>query len=197
MLKVEKVGKTIKRIGDTSLISEEELYKYLHKSMRLRSKMNKEINLNYLKQHTIQRELIYHPFWIAKVLVIAERSPFPSKKTPNVIFVDAISGYRGLFSKIPPIKDEIVDRNQSVKMVIAEEKEAMKYVKHVQEKQINRSYVLKKPIHEVKEILPVYLPLWKVEIKSELVDDTFFINGNTGESEKYLSERWEGKDLLS
>lgn len=77
------------------------------------------------------------------------------------------------------------------------EEELEKYIKNVQRKQINRSYVLKKPLHEVKEISLIYLPIWKVKVKGNNIKEALYINGNSGESEKFMSERWKnGKDLL-
>jgi hypothetical protein len=188
--------KKIRRIGNR-LISETLLYKSIYKSLGVKEKMNKSVNIDYIRENMTDKELTYHPFWIVKNLVIAERPPFPSKKMPNVIFIDAVSGYRGLFSKIPPVIEEKVEGNTLAPLRISKEEVVSKYVKNVQEKQINRSYILKKPLHEVKEVSLVYLPIWKVRVKSDEINETFYINGNTGESEKFMSERWKsGKDLL-
>jgi hypothetical protein len=189
-------GKRIQRIG-TNLITDAVLYKSIYKSIGVKGKFNHKVNPDYVRAHAVEKELIYHPFWIVKNLVIAERPPFPPKKMPNVIFIDAVSGYRGLFSRIPPVTDEKVEESSLALLRISKEEELKKYIKNVQEKQINRSYILKKPIHEVKEVSLVYLPIWKVKVKSGEINDTFYINGNTGESEKFMSERWKnGKDLL-
>lgn len=189
--------KTIMRIGNTSIISENEVYKFVYKAAGAGAKLKREVNDAYLKQHTKACELIYHPFWLAKTLVIADRPPFPPKKMPNVLFVDAVSGYRGVFSKIPPLEEKQVSKDSLNEMLISSKKEAQAYVQDVQKKQINRSYILKKPRHEVKELELVYLPLWKVKTCNRHINETFYINGNTGESEKHMSRRWEeGKDLL-
>lgn len=189
-------AKIIQRIGN-KLISETVLYKSIYKSLRVKEKINKSVNIDYIRKNMTEKELIYHPFWIAKNLVIAERPPFPSKKMPNVIFIDAVSGYRGLFSKIPSIIKEEVRGDNLAPLRIKQEEEVKKYIKNVQEKQINRSYILKKPLHEVKEVSLVYLPIWKVKVEGDEIDETFYINGNTGESERFMSERWKsGKDLL-
>src|SRR5690625_4363106 len=192
----QTAAKKIQRIGN-KLISESVLYKSIYKSLGVKGKINKSINIDYIHENVTDKELIYHPFWIVKNLVIAERPPFPSKKMPNIIFIDAVSGYRGLFSKIPPVTAEEVEGETLVPLRISNEKDVNKYIKNVQEKQINRSYILKKPIHEVKEVSLVYLPIWKVKVKSDELNETFYINGNTGESEKFMSDRWKsGKDLL-
>lgn len=188
--------KKVQRIGK-KLISASQVYTSIYKSLGMKRKFNQSLTPDFIRDHTVEKELIYHPFWIAKNLVIAERPPFPPRKMPNVIFVDAVSGYRGLFSTIPPITKEEVEVDNLVTLGITEKKEVHKYIKNVQEKQINRSYILKKPIHEIKEVSLVYLPIWKVKVKSDEIDGYFYINGNTGESEKFMSDRWKsGKDLL-
>jgi len=188
---------TIKVIGDNITVTEHELYKHVYKAAGFKARLNRSINEHYLRQNTKTCDLMYHPFWLAKTLVIADRPPFPPRTHPNMIFVDAVSGYRGVFSKVPPIHDREIGHGSLVETYITDKREAERYVKNVQEKQINRSYILKKPRHEIKEIFLVYLPLWKVAILSGLVNETFYINGNTGESEKFMSERWQsGKDLL-
>lgn len=190
--------KNIKRIGDgQNDISGPKLYKAVYKSLGLKGKLSKRVNQDYIREHVHHEELIYHPFWMVKNLVVAERPPFASKKIPRIIFVDAVSGYRGIFSHVPPLTDEAVDDGQLTSLQIDSEEAVSKYIKDVQVKQINRSYILKKPLHEIKETSLVYLPIWKVRLKSSEFNRTFFINKNTGESEQFLSERWwNGKDLL-
>lgn len=185
----------IKRIGDKN-ISETTLYKSIYKSLGMRQKISRTINPDYIRAHITESELIYHPFWMAKNLIVAARPPFSPKKIPRIIFVDAVSGYRGLFSHVPPISEETVG-NKELTVPRVTEEDVEIYIKDVQEKQINRSYILKKPTHENKETLLVYLPIWKVRIKSSELNSTFYINGNTGESEQFISERWwNGKDLI-
>lgn len=195
MQTTELAVKRIDRIG-TKTISDELLFKSVYKSIGLTRKFNKSLNPDYIKKHLNKKELLYHPFWIVKNLVIAERPPFPPKIMPNIIFIDAVSGYRGLFTTIPPLTEEEVDMDVLVEPQITEDM-LEKYIQNVQQRQINRSYILKKPLHEVKEISLVYLPIWKVQVRGELVYETFYINGNSGDSEKFMSERWRNKkDLL-
>ncbi|SFD89040.1 hypothetical protein SAMN05216238_105160 [Lentibacillus persicus] len=188
---------TINVIGDHPAIRENELYNHVYKAAGIKARLSSSINEDFLRQNTKTCELLFHPFWLAKTLVIADRPPFPPRKQPNMIFVDAVSGYRGVFSKIPPISNREIGDGSIVETFITDTDDAERYVKNVQENQINRSYILKKPMHEIREISLFYLPLWKVSVSSELLDETFFINGNTGESEKFMSERWQNKvDLL-
>jgi len=113
-----------------------------------------------------------------------------------MIFVDAVSGYRCIFSHVPAIREEEADADQIIAPYIMEE-DVHKYAKDVRKKQIDKQYLLKKPDDEVLETSLVYLPIFKVVIESNEVDGTFYINAITGEHEKYLSERWnDGKDLM-
>jgi len=187
---------SIKRIGEKN-ITAEELYKAVYKAMGFKKKVNRKVGISYIKKNLVGETLIYHPIWLVKSLIVAARPPFRPKKIPRIIFVDAVSGYRGIFSHVPPIVDETVDSSQAVKPFLYNEEEIKPYVENVQEKQINRQYMLKKPVHEVVETSLVHLPIYIVKVHSEEIEETFYINGNTGESEKFLSERWIGKkDLL-
>lgn len=192
-----QTDESIAIIGEKVNVSENDLFKHVYKAIGMKARMNRTIDENYVRQHTKVCTLVYHPFWLAKTLVIADRPPFQPRTLPNMIFVDAVSGYRGVFSRIPPITDQQMNHRDRVQMRISKKDDVTKYVKNVQEKQINRSYILKKPRHEIKEIFLVYLPLWKVAVRSGLINETFYINANTGESEKFMAERWQhGKDLL-
>jgi|SRR5699024_1651026 len=185
----------IKRIG-TTYISEKELYKSIYISLGMKARMNKTITADYLKKHTTSESLLYHPFWMVKNLILADRPPFPPKKIPRMIFVDAVSGYRGIFSHVPPVSEEAVVDGVIVEPVI-QENEVDKYAEDVRRKQIDKQYLLKKPRQEIVETSMVYLPIYKVVVDSVVVKRTFYINGNTGESEQFLSERWSsGKDLI-
>ncbi|SFA85101.1 hypothetical protein SAMN04488072_102312 [Lentibacillus halodurans] len=188
---------SIKLIRNKVIVSENNLLNHVYKAAGFKARLNRTVNEKYLQQHAKVCKLIYHPFWLAKTLVIADRPPFSPREQPNMIFVDAVSGYRGVFSRIPPITDQQVNHDDLIPMRISNQDDAVRYIKYVQTRQINRSYVLKKPRHEINELFLVYLPLWKVVIRSGLVNETFYINGNTGESEKFMADRWDGgKDLL-
>ena len=188
----------IKIIGEQNKgLSDDALYKCVYKSLGIRGKLNSRITPVYIQENVQLKSLIYHPFWVVKNLIVAERPPFSPKKIPRIIFIDAVSGYRGLFSHVPPLSDECIEENHLIEPYIDTEETASKYIKDVQDRQINKGYVLKKPKHEVKEVLLVYLPIWKVKVTSSEVNDIFYINNNTGESEQFLSTRWAGRhDLL-
>ena len=183
----------IKRIGSRN-ISEKALYRAMYKSLGIKVKMNKTITPEHLKSHTTAKTLIHHPFWMVKSMVLADRPPFPPRKIPRMIFVDAVSGYRGIFSHVPPVTEE--EAGEKVDPYIMEE-DLQKYVDDVRKRQIDKQYMLKKPRHETVETSLAYLPVYEVKVESAEVDETFHINANTGESEGFLSERWRsGKDLL-
>lgn len=168
----------------------------MYKSLGMKARLNKTITADYLKEHTTSSSLLYHPFWMVKNLVVADRPPFPPKKIPRMIFVDAVSGYRGIFSHVPPVSEEAVDEGLIVQPFI-QENEVDRYTEDVRAKQINKQYLLKKPRHEQVETALVYLPIYKVVVESNEINKIFYINGNTGESERFLSERWKsGKDLI-
>lgn len=187
---------TIKRIGEKN-INEDKLIKSIYKSLGAKQKLSRRIDASYIRAHITDQELIYHPFWMVKSLIIAARPPFPPKKIPRMIFIDAVSGYRGIFSHVPPItKEEAADGSITTPFLRSEEDIDI-YIRHVQEKQINKQYLLKKPEHEVVERTLAHLPLFKIRVESAEISGTFYINANTGEPEDFLSERWAGrKDLL-
>lgn len=177
---------SIQRIGERSTITLERLYKYVFRTLPLRLRFNRVVDEQYLIDNTIEKYLYYHPMWVANTLIIAERPPLAPKILNQRIFIDAISGYRGLVSKSLPLKTMDVDRSLLASHQIVETNEVEKYVKDVQVKQINRSYLLKKPQHEIKELQLVYLPLWRIKVKSKFIDQVFVINANTGESENFI-----------
>ncbi|MFS0752325.1 hypothetical protein [Oceanobacillus sp. 1P07AA] len=180
---------SIQRIGENPTITLERLYKYVLRTLPLRIRFNRGVDEQYLIDNTIEKYLYYHPVWVANTLVIAERPPLTPKILKQRIFIDAISGYRGLVSKSLPLKSVDVDRNLLESHQIVESNEVEKYVKDVQVKQINRSYLLKKPQHEIKELQLVYLPLWRIKVKSTIINKVFVINANTGEAENYIYQR--------
>ncbi|MCD2137896.1 hypothetical protein [Salinicoccus halitifaciens] len=190
---MEKDDMMIKRIGSKN-ISEKALYRAIYKSLGLKARMNKTITPGHLQSHTVSKTLIHHPFWMVKSMVLADRPPFPPRKIPRMIFVDAVSGYRGIFSHVPPVTEEAP--GEKIEPHITEE-DLQKYVDDVRKRQIDKQYMLKKPRHETVETTLAHLPVYEVKVESAEVDETFYINANTGEDEQFLSERWTSKkDLL-
>ncbi|GLO65510.1 hypothetical protein M3E13_10685 [Oceanobacillus kimchii] len=181
---------SIQRIGEDPTITLERLYKYVFRTLPFRMRLfNRGVDEQYLIDNTIEKYLFYHPMWVANTLIIAERPPLAPKILKQHIFVDAISGYRGLLSKTLPLNTVDVNRELLESHQIIEMDEVEKFVKDVQVKQINRSYLLKKPQHEIKELKLVYLPLWRIKVKSKFIDQVFVINANTGESENYIYQK--------
>ncbi|WP_181348009.1 hypothetical protein [Thalassobacillus sp. CUG 92003] len=175
-------------------VAEKDLPGHMYKSLKPSLKWKPQVNQELLGQGMIKRQKVYHPMWIVKLLVIAERKPFPPRTRPNMVFVDAISGYRGLFPSVPPILSQDVSQANVKQAAITKQELLNKYVIDVQEKQINRSYVLKKPRYEVKSAELVYLPLWEAHVETDALTQTFVINANTGESENLLKSLWSSRE---
>ncbi|WP_150462143.1 hypothetical protein [Nesterenkonia ebinurensis] len=145
------------------------------------------------------RKLIHHPIWLAKILSYADRPPFPPKVRPNVVFIDAVSGYRGVMETIPPLRDPLGDddaaaHQSALKITTAEQ--TRPYIKAVLDK-VDRSYMMKKPRHSIEEITLVYLPLWRVKLDLAEGPDELIINANTGEPETYMADQWSASSWLS
>ncbi len=187
---------TLRLIGTGKGIQEEDLPKSIYKMLGVQAKMNRTIDTHYIKQHIKEAKRFYHPLWVAKLLVIADRKPFPPRKKPNMVFVDAVSGYRGLFPSIPPMNETQVERAEAATPQITKQQVEQKYIIDVQQNQINRSYVLKKPRYHLEDVFLTYLPLWEVEVDSDYLSKTFVINANTGDSEEYMSGLWGSGELL-
>ncbi|WP_147803720.1 hypothetical protein [Alkalicoccus halolimnae] len=192
----EDVLEKVQMLGSGELIREEELASCIYKSLKMTDKWRREVNAASIKKQMIEAEFIFHPMWIVKTLVIAERRPFPSKVMPNMLFIDSVSGYRGLFSKVPEMKGTDAESAQLRKPAISRQEAVDKYVPDIQQKQINRSYILKKPKHELEKIELVYLPLWKVKVRFDGSVKTYYINANTGESEALVSELWNTREWI-
>jgi hypothetical protein len=56
--------------------------------------------------------------------------------------------------------------------------------------------LLKKPKHQIVELCLLYLPLWKVNVQSNQLQEIIYINANTGESEDYMSKQWKTEKWL-
>ncbi|MFC7321656.1 hypothetical protein [Halobacillus campisalis] len=187
-------NKSLRLIGTGGGITEADLPKTIYKNVGVQQKMNRSIDADYIKKHMTSVKRVYHPMWIAKLLVIADRKPFPPRKKPNMAFVDAVSGYRGLFSSVPPMNEIEVESGEVVPAQLTKQQVEDIYVVDVQQKQINRSYVLKKPRYHLEDLFLTYLPLWKVSVDSGYLTKEFFINANTGDSEEYMSKLWGGAE---
>ncbi|MCP3027144.1 hypothetical protein [Halobacillus sp. A5] len=190
-------NKNLRLIGTGGGINEEDLPHIIYKSLGVQGKVNRNIDTAYIKRHITYAKRLYHPMWTAKLLVIADRKPFPPRKKPNMVFIDAVSGYRGLFSSIPVMNEITLEHGEAAMAQITKQQAKDTYIPDIQQNQINRSYVLKKPRYQLEELFLAYLPLWKVEVDSRILKERFIINANTGESEEYLSKLWRsGKWLL-
>lgn len=189
--------KKLKLLGTNKLIKKQSLAKYVYQSLPWHLKFRRNIDEKHIANHLTVHHLIYHPFWVAKTLVIADRKPFPPKKSPNMIFVDAVSYYRGLFTNIPELTETIIKTPQTIIKADLKRNEVIHYIKDVQISQINRTYLLKKPKHKIVDYFLVYLPLWYVTLNSPYRQETLYINANTGEVEDHLSKLWRSSRKLT
>ncbi|SDJ13495.1 hypothetical protein [Natribacillus halophilus] len=183
--------KEIHVIQGKEMIAEEQLVSFVYKNLGWRQK--RSMARRAINQYIKEKHYFYHPLWLIKLLVIAERKPFPPRVTPNMAFVDALSGYRGLFTNIPPTEQKLVQGGALVAPKIETEDQVGKYVEQVQ-RNINRKYLLKKPKYEIKDTFLVYLPLWFAELEIEGRKQSFIFNVNTGESEEYMARLWESSE---
>src|SRR5699024_8582944 len=99
--------------------------------------------------------------------------------------VDGVKGYSGILSTVPHMNKSYLNHHEILTPEISSEEEVQEHIVKVQKKQINRMYLLKKPTYKTKEIMLCYLPIWKIELDSQLLPKCFHINANTGESEDY------------
>lgn len=86
-----------------------------------------------------------------------------------------VSGYRGVFQSVPHVQEIEISQENMVKNKISLEECENKYVKDVQIQQINRSYILKKPKHEIADLFLAYLPIWRVTMNTGPIDETFLL----------------------
>lgn len=57
--------------------------------------LKRKVTMNELEQRIVSKKKIYHPMWVAKMLVIAERKPFPPRITPNMALSMPFQGTGG------------------------------------------------------------------------------------------------------
>ena len=185
----------IEQLGEQA-VEAHELPGFIRKSFGMKGKLISGMSEDAIEDGIHSAELIYHPMWIVRNTVVATRRPFKPKRIPNMIFVDAVSGYRGLLSTVPSISEIKVEKDKVITPIIGVQSVG-RYIKDVQSNQIDRSYVLKKPDHEQSKPRLVHLPLWKVEMEGRSGRETHYINANTGASENFMSSRWaSGADLM-
>lgn len=195
MTLIGRQEKYIEQLGEQT-VEAHELPGFIKKSLGIKGKFNPGVSERAIKDDIHTAEVIYHPMWIVQNTVVATRRPFKPKRIPHIIFVDAVSGYRGLLSTVPYISETAVEKDKIISHII-DAQAVEHYIKDVQNNQIDRSYVLKKPGHERSEPRLVHLPLWKVEMKGRSGREIHYINANTGDSEDFMSSRWaSGVDLM-
>lgn len=132
-------------------------------------------------------DLLLHPMWIAWSDVLAERPPFRTAVRPSVIFVDAVSEYRGLLASVP--HTQVLDgREVQVHRATVTRVRARELVTDVQQSQINRTYLLRKPRHELRRLELSHLPVWRFDPRGG--EPVAYVNAVSGADESYLAGRW-------
>lgn len=141
--------------------------------------------------------LVLRPMWIAATKVIADRPPFRPRVQPQTIFIDAVSGYRGLLEKPPPARRVTLDpRDPSLDGIPCtllprrlSRSRAEELVGDVQRRQIDRSYALRKPRHALLGLELMLLPLWRFEPGGDAPAGT--VNALSGDDESFLMDQPE------
>ncbi|WP_138418637.1 hypothetical protein [Aquibacillus sediminis] len=167
------------------------LAKLIYKNLPLRDRLKGKINVEYIEKGITEETCYYHPFWTAQLLVIASRKPFASKVSPQMVFVEGMTGYRGILTDVPYTKTETVEKELLLAPHISTINEVKKYVQDVQQNQINSMYMMKKPTYKLKKLELNYLPFWKVKVETPIVKSEMLLNVNTKENEQYLLKRWK------
>jgi hypothetical protein len=132
-------------------------------------------------------QLLLHPMWIAWSDVLADRPPFRPVVRPSVIFVDAVSEYRGLLASVPHTQVLGAGPAQVHRATVPRDR-AGDLVSDVQQSQINRSYLLRKPRHEVRRLELLHLPVWRFDPGDGT--SPAHVNAVSGADESYLAGRW-------
>lgn len=81
-----KTKMTVKQIGERQVVTEDNLHQFIYKNIGLKNKLKTKVNKEYVKQQLADYDLIYHPMWLAKTIVIAERPTISSKKIAQYHF---------------------------------------------------------------------------------------------------------------
>lgn len=187
-----KKGTSAWVIDGNQVLSEKTLLAGIRKGLGLAHR--RRFRAWQVQEAILSKSEVHHPIWLAKIVTYADRPPFRPKSTPNVVFVDAVSGYRGVLEMIPTLNEIVhVDAERPAPVIDTPER-AHPYVRAVLST-VDRRYALKKPRHEVKELTLVNLPLWRVRLDLEGGKE-IILNANTGEPEKYLSSQWERRAWL-
>jgi len=112
----------------------------------------------------VDTKYVFHPFWFIKAVSYADRIPFPPKVRRYVIYIDAVSGERGLTDRFPQIEQQTagIHTVRSPQLI----KDNIKpLVDDLVESLILRRYLLKRPTVEVMDPELIYLPFYYVRIK--------------------------------
>lgn len=110
-------------------------------------------------------QYVFVPFWFIKVASYADRIPFPPKVRRYVIYIDAISGERGLTDRFPRTEERDAGEYR-VRSPYMKEDTIKPMVDDLVESLILRRYLLKRPSVEVMDPELVYLPHYYVRVRT-------------------------------
>ena len=179
-------------IGGEEPLDEEAILAGAHRGLGMLRRLR--VSRGRLRSADASMRLVHHPMWLAKVVSYADRPPFPAKAKPNVVFVDAVSGYRGVLETMPALTKLVPAGHDTPEPVVASEPDARRYVAAVL-RRVDRSYLLKKPRHVIRDLTIAFLPLWHVRVDLDGGIECV-VNGNTGEPETYMASLWGSREWL-
>lgn len=120
-----------------------------------------------------------------------------------MVFVDGVSEYRGILGTVPPTQTLAVTDSDELEAAdgvtlashvvrprsLVDRARAQDLVTDVQTRQINRSYLLRKPQHRTRRLELLRLPLWRLG-SSDGTGSTRWVNAVTGDDERFLAAQW-------
>ena len=141
--------------------------------------------------------------WVAWAEVVAARPPLAPLVRPTMIFVDAVSEYRGVLGVVPRTQRLTIDGPRVLRegrTLVEDERvtvpaprldrdRAAEMVTEVQRGQIDRTYLLRKPQHRTRRLELLHLPVWRFASPGTGIPERV-VNAVTGEDEGYLAARW-------
>lgn len=111
----------------------------------------------------LETQYVLHPFWFIKVAAYADRLPFSPKLRRHVLYIDAVTGERGLTDRFPEIEKKTRTGKKIVPPLLKDE-DVKQMTEELIENLILRTYLLKRPRIEVAGRELVYLPHYQVRV---------------------------------
>jgi hypothetical protein len=146
--------------------------------------------LLHIKKENVQileAKPAYYPFWFIKAEAYADRSPFSPKLRRHVLYIDAMTGDRGLTNQFPKIEQKSKTKIDVLSPRFNKEK-VDNLINELVEDFILRPYLLKRPTVKIvgKELIYLHYYLVNVKTKSD-VRYSLSVNSLSGEIRKNLN----------